>query len=52
MQRLDVAPRQPGRVRAEGKPQGRGEGGGREGEVVGEKKVEVEMREEKTQFTR
>ena len=39
-----------GRVRAEGKPQGRGEGGG--GEVVGEKKVEVEMREEKTQFTR
>ena len=41
-----------GRMRAEGKPQGRGEGGGGEKEVVGEKKVEVEMREEKTQFTR
>ena len=35
-----------GRVRAEGKPQGRGEGG------EGEKEVEVEMREEKTHFTR
>ena len=44
-----------GRVRAEGKLRGRGGevgGGGEEEEAAGEKKVEVEMREEKTHFTR
>ena len=43
-----------GRVRAEGKPLGRGGegGGGEEVEVEGEKKVEVGVREGKTHFTR
>ena len=43
-----------GRVRAEGKPRGRGEVGGGEEEEAGEKKEEAgqKMGEEKTHFTR